>query len=70
MDRASELARIMKTGIPRRLKTTLCDLVRALQDVAEPDEDTLVVDIVARWLRTGRITFLRNATQSVRDDLL
>lgn len=70
MDRASEFGKMMKTGIPRRLKTTLGDLVRALQDVAEPDEDTLVVDIVVHWLRTGRITFLRNATQSVREDLL
>jgi hypothetical protein len=30
----------------------------ALHAVVEPDEDALVVASVARWLRTGRITFL------------
>jgi hypothetical protein len=40
------------------LTTTLYDLMVALQDVAAPHADAMVVSLVARWLRTGRITFL------------
>ena len=47
----------METDTPTCLTTTLYDLITALHDVVAPHEDALVVAIVARWLRTGRITF-------------
>lgn len=47
---------------PIYLTTTLYDLITALQAVVEPHEDTLVVALVAHWLRTGRITVLDQAT--------
>jgi len=34
----------------------------ALQSDGEPNTDDLIVEIVARWLRTGRITFVSDAT--------
>jgi hypothetical protein len=37
----------------------------ALQSVVEPDEDDLVVEVVMRWRRTGRITLVGNATVAV-----
>lgn len=47
---------------PRHLATTLYDVMAALQSVVEPDEDDLVVEVVMRWRRTGRITLVGNAT--------
>jgi hypothetical protein len=40
----------------------LYDVLAALQSVVEPQADDLVVAIVERWLRTGRITFTHDAT--------
>ena len=57
MDKAIEPCE-MRADIPTCLTTTLYDLMTALHAVVEPDEDALVVAIVARWLRTGQITFL------------
>jgi hypothetical protein len=37
--------------------TTLYDVVAALQSVVEPEEDVVVVAIVAAWLRSGRLRF-------------
>ena len=48
----------MEADASTYLTTTLYDLMAALHDVVAPDEDALVVAIVARWLRTGRITCL------------
>jgi len=42
---------------PARVTTTLYDVITALQTVAEPDADDLVVvGVVMRWLRSGRLT--------------
>jgi hypothetical protein len=48
----------MTVDAPTYLTTTLYDLMAVFHDVVAPDEDALVVAIVARWLRTGRITCL------------
>ena len=47
----------MEADAPTCLTTTLYDLMAALHDVVAPHEDTLVVALVALWLRTGRLTF-------------
>jgi hypothetical protein len=44
------------------LTTTLYDVVAALQTVVKPDEDDLVVAVMVHWLRSGRVTFVRNVT--------
>jgi hypothetical protein len=38
-----------------RVTTTLYDVMAALQTVVEPEEDDVVVAIVAAWLRSGRL---------------
>jgi len=48
----------VEADVSTYLTTTLYDLMVALQDVAAPHADAMVVSLVARWLRTGRITFL------------
>ena len=40
---------------PTRVTTTLYDVIAALQSVVEPEEDEVVVVIVAAWLRSGRL---------------
>jgi hypothetical protein len=47
---------------PSCLRTTLYDVMTALQTAVEPDEDNLVVAIVAYWLRSGRIALVRERT--------
>ena len=47
---------------PTRVTTTLYDVIAALQTVGEPEEDDLVVAIVADWLRSGRLRFPEDAT--------
>ena len=42
------------TVAPTRVTTTLYDVIAALQSVVEPEEDDVVVAIVAAWLRSGR----------------
>jgi hypothetical protein len=42
--------------------TTLYDVLAALQTVVEPEEDDVVVAIVAEWLRSGRLRFLEDVT--------
>jgi hypothetical protein len=44
------------------LQTTLYDVMAALQSAVEPNTDDFVVEIVVHWLRTGRLTFVRDAT--------
>jgi hypothetical protein len=41
--------------------TTLYDVMAALQAVVEPEDDALVVAIVAAWLRSGRLRMLEDA---------
>jgi hypothetical protein len=55
-------ARQMAAAAPIGPKTTLYDVMAVLQSGVEPDEVDLVVAIVVRWLRTGRITLVRAAT--------
>jgi hypothetical protein len=38
-----------------RVTTTLYDVMAALQTMVEPEEDDVVVAIVAAWLRSGRL---------------
>jgi hypothetical protein len=47
---------------PTRVTTTLYDVIAALQTVVEPEEDDVVVAIVAEWLRSGRLRFPEDAT--------
>jgi hypothetical protein len=44
------------------LMTTLYDAMAALHTIVEPDEDNLVVAVVVQWLRSGRLTFVRDVT--------
>jgi len=48
---------------PTSITTTLYELMAVLQSVGEPDEDELIVAIVALWVYTGRITFCRSSTR-------
>ena len=45
-----------------RMTTTLYDVLAALQTVVEPEDDDLVVAIVAEWLRSGRLRVCEDAT--------
>ncbi len=47
---------------PTRVTTTLYDVLAALQTVVEPEEDDVVVAIVAAWLRSGRLRFPEDVT--------
>ena len=41
------------------ITTTLRDLIRAIQEGVEPEEDHLVAKVVLDLLETGRIRFLK-----------
>ena len=45
-------------AIPATITTTLYDLIAALQDAVQPDEDALVVAAMVHLLCTRRITLL------------
>jgi hypothetical protein len=47
---------------PPGLTSTLYDVIAALQTLVEPDEDDVIITIVADWLRSGRLSVLRNTT--------
>jgi len=47
---------------PTLVTTTLYDVFMALQTLVEPEEDDVVVAIVAEWLRSGRLRFLEDVT--------
>jgi hypothetical protein len=47
---------------PTRVTTTLYDIIVALQTLVEPEDDALVVAIVAAWLRSGRLRVPAAAT--------
>ncbi len=53
---------ISTDAAPTRVTTTLYDVIAALQSVVEPEEDDVVVAIVAEWLRSGRLRFPEDAT--------
>jgi hypothetical protein len=46
---------------PTRVTTTLYNVMAALQAVVEPEDDALVVAMVAAWLRSGRLHVLEDA---------
>jgi hypothetical protein len=48
------------TQTPTALTTTLYDLIAALQDVAGPDEGTVVVAAVMHLMRSRRLTWHRD----------
>ena len=49
---------------PASTRTTLFDVISALQDVTGPDDDATVVAAVVDMLQTGRIRFLDEAEES------
>jgi hypothetical protein len=54
--------------LPASNRTTLFELISALQDAAGPDDDTTVVAAVADMLQSGRLRFLDKAVQSQPGD--
>ena len=42
------------------VKTTLYDLIAAMQTTVDPEEDAVIVGAVMHLIRTGRIRFLGN----------
>ena len=54
------------TKTPTALTTTLYDLIAALQDVADPDEDTLVVAAVMHLMRSRQLTWRRDRLERHR----
>jgi hypothetical protein len=59
--RTGEASR-MAAKAPAGLKTTLYDVIAALQSGVEPAEDDWVVALVGRWLRARRLTLVGDAT--------
>lgn len=55
-DTAGEMA-VMEADTPATLTTTLYDLIAAVQDVVDPNNDALVVATVQHMLRAGRATW-------------
>ena len=55
-------ARLTAADAPARHTTTLYDVIAALSSLVAPDEDDLVVAVVVRWLRTGRIALVGDVT--------
>jgi hypothetical protein len=49
---------------PSRVTTTLYDVIADLQTAVGPEEDALVVAIVADWLRSGRLSFPADVTSA------
>jgi hypothetical protein len=47
---------------PARVTTTLYDVIATLQSVIAPEDDDLVIALVADWLRSGRLRFPEDAT--------
>ena len=45
-------------ALPSSGTTTLYDVIATLQEVAEPEEDAVIVAIVDAWLRSGRLRFV------------
>jgi succinate dehydrogenase/fumarate reductase flavoprotein subunit len=42
--------------------TTLYDVMAVLHTIVERDEDNLVAGVVVQWLRSGRLTLVRDMT--------
>ena len=54
---------------PARLTTTLYDVCAALHIVLSPEDDALVVALVAHWLRSGRLTRTADGSASAAGGL-
>jgi hypothetical protein len=52
-----------------RRTTTLYDVLAALQTIIPPEDDDLVVAIVAHWLRSGRLTRAADVSASAAGGL-
>jgi len=50
--------------MPARVTTTLYDVIATLQSVMAPEDDDLVIALVADWLRSGRLRFPEDATMA------
>lgn len=50
--------RVGENALPTRLRTTLYDLIEALQTMVPPEADAMVIATVVHLLRSGQITFL------------
>jgi hypothetical protein len=59
--RTGEASRVAAKA-PAGLKTTLSDVIAALQRGVEPAEDDWIVALVVRWLRARRLTMVGDAT--------
>jgi hypothetical protein len=55
----------VEATMPLRITTTLFDLMAAMHAVVGPDEDVLIVATMVYLLRSGRITFLGEARESL-----
>jgi hypothetical protein len=51
-------------------RTTLYDLIAAMQDAARPGEEALIVPTIMQWLRAGRITFCGDIGGLIREGAL
>ena len=47
---------------PTRITTTLYDVLAALQTMVAPEEDDVIVALVAAWLRAGRLRLPEDVT--------
>ena len=54
--------RMQGEATPSCLTTTLYDVIAAMQDGLNPDDDALVVATVVHLLRSGRLTWLGKAS--------
>ena len=42
------------------IRTTLYDLIEAVQDEVEPNEERMIADVVMHLLATGQVRFIRD----------
>jgi hypothetical protein len=57
--------RVKGKASPARCRTTLYDLIEALQNIMPPDADAMVTATVVHLLRSGQVTFLRTSSLSL-----
>lgn len=53
--------RVAGKAAPAKHRTTLYDLIEALQNIMPPEADAMVTATVVHLLRSGQITFLRTS---------
>jgi hypothetical protein len=63
--RATIAIRVAGKASPARRRTTLYDLIEALQNIMPPEADTMVTATAMYLLRSGQITFLRTSALSL-----